>query len=114
MVIELNDLIKVYDNVLPNNVCEFLIDFYETNLDKIEKIDEEKTPSFSQINFTEFHNQTEESIKIHNYVISRVLDHKKLYYDYIDSRCFPAEHTFEQFRIKKYTEMMEKIYLILM
>lgn len=102
MAINLNDLICVYDNVLPNEVCQFLINFYEHNSDKAEKIDLDKTPSFSQINFTEYHNQTEESIKIHNYVISRVLDHKKIYYDYIDPRCFPSEHTFEQFRIKKY------------
>lgn len=110
MVIKLNDLIQVYDNVLPNNVCEFLIKFYEENLDKTEKIDDNKAPSFSQINFTEHHNITEESTKIHNYVISRVLDHKKLYYDYIDSRCFPSENAFEQFRIKKYKNDGEDLF----
>jgi hypothetical protein len=102
MAIELNDLIQVYDDVLSPDICNYLIKFYEDNVDKVEKIDIEKKPSFSQLNFTENHQQTEDSIKIHNYVISRVLDHKKKYYEYVDSRCFPKEHAFEQFRIKKY------------
>lgn len=110
MDLRLNDLIQIYDDVLTTQVCDFLINFYEQNLDKVEEIDEEKTPSFSQLNFTENHNQTEDSIKIHNYVISRVLDHKKIYYEYIDDRCFPKEHTFEQFRIKKYRNNGEDIF----
>jgi prolyl 4-hydroxylase len=110
MAVKLNDLIKVYDNVLPINVCQSLIDFYEKNLDKIETINEDKRPSFSQINLTEFHNQDEETTKIHNYVISRVLDHKKIYYEYVDSRAFPKENSFEQFRIKKYRNNGEDLF----
>jgi len=86
MVIELNDLIHVYDDVLSPDICNYLIKFYEDNVDKVEKIDIEKKPSFSQLNFTENHPQTEDSIKIHMYVISRVLDYKKKYYEYVDSR----------------------------
>jgi hypothetical protein len=110
MVVKLNDLIKVYDNVLPINVCQSLIDFYEKNLDKVENIDEDKRPSFSQINLTEFHNQDEETTKMHNYVISRVLDHKKIYYEYVDSRAFPKENAFEQVRIKKYRNNGEDLF----
>jgi hypothetical protein len=110
MAIELNDLIQVYDEVLSPDICNYLIKFYEDNLDKVETIDIEKKPSFSQLNFTENHKQTEDSAKVHNYIISRVLDHKKKYYEYVDSRCFPSEHAFEQFRIKKYRNNGEDLF----
>jgi hypothetical protein len=38
MMIELNDLIQVYPNALDKNVCEFLIDFFESNSDKQERV----------------------------------------------------------------------------
>lgn len=39
---------------------------------------------------------------IHNFLISKVIEHKKKYYEFVDSRCFPDKNNFEQFRIKKY------------
>lgn len=110
MVIELNDLIKVYDNVLSKDVCDSLISFFEENKDKHEKIDNDKCPSFTQINFTENHKVDNNIEELHKKVLSKVLEHKKLYYEYIDSRCFPEKNSFEQFRIKKYLNNKEELF----
>lgn len=110
MVIELNDLIKVYDNVLSKDVCDSLISFFDENKDKHEKIDNNKCPSFTQINFTENHKIDANIEELHKKVLSKVLEHKKLYYEYIDSRCFPEQNSFEQFRIKKYLNNKEELF----
>lgn len=102
MGLELNDLICVYDDVLPKDLCKSLISFFEDNKDKHEKINNQGCPSFTQINFTEFYKINEQSENLHKRVISKVLEYKKLYYNFIDERCFPEKNSFEQFRIKKY------------
>jgi hypothetical protein len=102
MAIELNDLIKVYDDVLDLSICQFLIDLFENNSDKQERVDNDRKPNFTQFNLTENSKITDEVNNLHNYLIGLVLNHKKEYYQFIDERCFPKEHNFEQFRIKRY------------
>jgi hypothetical protein len=102
MVIELNDLIQIYDNILSKDICDSLISFFEENVDKQEKIDNNGCPTFTQINFTENHKKDKKIEELHKKVLSKVLEYKKKYYEYIDLRCFPEQNTFEQFRIKRY------------
>ena len=102
MAIELNDFIKVYDDALEPNICNFLIDLFEQNVDKQERIKNDKKPNFTQFNLTENCKINEEVNAVHNYLISKVFEYKKQYYEFVDDRCFPKEHNFEQFRIKKY------------
>jgi hypothetical protein len=99
MVIELTELIKVYDNALDKDICNFLIDVFENNSDKHERYDQNKTPNFTQFNLTRY---SDDHKKLHNVVISKTLEYKKKYYKFVDERCFPIENAFEQFRIKKY------------
>ena len=99
MVVKLKDLIQVYDNVLDQNTCSCLIDIFESNLDKHERVEKNRTPNFTQFNFTQHVTANEQ---IHNLIISKTLEYKKKYYEFIDERCFPRENAFEQFRIKKY------------
>jgi prolyl 4-hydroxylase len=99
MVVELNDLIHVHENVLDATTCKSLIDIFEKNKDKHERIEQNRTPNFTQFNLTQYSNEYK---KIHNLVISKTLEYKKRYYEFIDNRCFPEENAFEQFRIKKY------------
>lgn len=110
MAIELNDLICVYDDALSKDLCDALISFFETNKDKHEKLDNDGCPSFTQINFTENQKLTKEIENLHKKVLSKVLEYKKLYYKYIDSRCFPEENSFEQFRIKKYRNNEKELF----
>lgn len=101
-MIELNDLIKVYDNVLESSVCDFLVNFFETNKDKQELVQNDRKPNFTQLNLTENCKISPEVDNVHNFLISKVFEYKKKYYEFIDDRCFPETHNFEQFRIKKY------------
>jgi len=101
-MIELNDLIKVYDNALESSVCDFLVNFFETNKDKQELVQNDRKPNFTQLNLTENCKISPEVDNVHNFLISKVFEYKKKYYEFIDDRCFPETHNFEQFRIKKY------------
>jgi prolyl 4-hydroxylase len=107
MAIELNDFIKVYDNVLEPNICNFLINLFEQNVDNQERIENDKKPNFTQFNLTENSKISEEVNNVHNFLISKVFEYKKKYYEFIDDRCFPEKHNFEQFRIKKYNPETE-------
>lgn len=102
MVVELNDFIHVYDDVLDSNICQFLIDFFESLSDKHERYDNNGKPNFTQFNLTENHKYSQEVEQVHNHLIAKVFEYKKKYYEFVDSRCFPEQHNFEQFRIKKY------------
>ncbi len=102
MGIELNSLIRVYDDVLSPDLCRYLIDFYEQNPDARNRVDNAQRPSFSQMNFTEIHHRNEESKKAHAMVVAGVNALRGNYYGFVDARCFPADHDLERFRIKKY------------
>jgi phosphopantothenoylcysteine decarboxylase/phosphopantothenate--cysteine ligase len=49
----MSDLIEVYDDALEPNVCNFLIDFFESNPDLQEIINNDGKPNFTQLNLTE-------------------------------------------------------------
>jgi hypothetical protein len=102
MAIKLNNLIYIHDDILELQTCEFLINLFESSNDKHERMDQNKTPNFTQYNLTENHKQSQEVENIHNYLISKVFEYKKKYYEFVDSHFFPEQHNFEQFRIKKY------------
>lgn len=101
-MIELNDLIQVYPNAIDDNVCDFLINFFESQYHLQEKIENDGTPNFTQVNLTENCKITDEVNNVHNYIISKTFEYKNKYYEYVDDRCFPEKHNFEQFRIKRY------------
>jgi hypothetical protein len=102
MVIELNDLIKVYDNVLEPEICKFLISLFEQVTERHECYNNEGKPNFTQFNLTENKIISEEVNQIHNHIIKKVFKYRDMYYKFVDKVVFPEEHAFEQFRIKKY------------
>jgi prolyl 4-hydroxylase len=99
MGVEIKDLIQVYSNALDEETCKSLIDIFENNEDKHERIERNRRPNFTQFNLTQY---SEDNKEIHNLIISKTLQYKKEYYEFVDGRCFPKENAFEQFRIKKY------------
>ena len=101
-MVDLLDFIHVYEDALEPNICQFLIDFFEANVDKHERYDNEGKPNFTQINLTENHTIDEQINSVHNYLIEKTIEYRDIYYKFIDARVFPEEHAFEQFRIKKY------------
>jgi prolyl 4-hydroxylase len=101
-MVELNDLIKIHDNALEPEICDYLISLFEQSSDKHERIENDSKPNFTQFNFTENRNLSTETNEIHNLIIKKVFEYRDLYYEFIDKRVFPEEHAFEQFRIKRY------------
>ena len=102
MAVKLNDLIKIYSGSLTVETCEDLIEIYEANKDHHERIENDRRPNFTQLNFTDIHNDDKEYRSIHRSLVSVVKKHKNEYYKFVDSRCFPDSHNMEFFRIKKY------------
>jgi prolyl 4-hydroxylase len=100
-MVDLNDLIKVYENSLDQEICDALVQIYE-NTDKHERIDNEGTPNFTQFNLTQNCKMSDEVDQIHKHLISKTFEYRNQYYEFIDKRVFPESHAFEQFRIKKY------------
>lgn len=102
MEVDQHRFIRVYDQVLTSNVCDYLIKIFEDNFDKHERVDNNRRPTFTQFNLTQNQKLTPEIFNIHNFLISKVFEYKKKYYSLFDEICFPLNHNFEQFRIKKY------------
>jgi hypothetical protein len=102
MEIKLNDLVQVHDDVLDSSTCNSIIELFESNSDKHERVEQDNRPNFTQFNLTENKTISDKAEQIHNFLISKVFEHKKKYYEFVDSRCFPLQHAFEQFRIKRY------------
>lgn len=94
----LNDLIEVFDDALEPHVCNNLIDLFESLPNDQEVIDNDKKPSFTQLNLTQLMKESD----MHHYLINKTFKYKKKYYEMMDDRVFPEGHNFEYFRIKKY------------
>jgi hypothetical protein len=101
-MVELLDLVKVYDNCLDVEICNKLIDKFEQLSDKHERVQNDRKPNFTQINLTALSKEDDELNFFHQHLIKKTFEYKKDYYKFIDERCFPGEHAFEQFRIKRY------------
>ena len=99
---ELNDFIHIYENALEPNICDLLISLFDQTSDKHERFDNEGKPNFTQFNLTENKEISSEVNQIHNHVIKNVFTYRDRYYEFVDTRVFPKDHAFEQFRIKKY------------
>lgn len=102
-MVTLIDLIQIHDNALPLDLCNALINFFETNPDSQERVDNYKKPTFTQLNLTELTDNTE-AVELQRQALVHMGRYLKEYYHLVDRRCFPKEHQhgFEQFRIKKY------------
>jgi hypothetical protein len=102
MATKLNDYIHVYDNALDLEVCDFLISFFEKNVNQQERCDNNGRPNFYQFNLTENRNLSSKVTGIHNHIVNKIFEYRNKYYDIIGKTFFPSNHSFEQFRIKKY------------
>jgi len=101
-MVDLDDLIHVYENALDSKTCDFLINVFDNASHLHESIENEGKPNFTQFNLTKNKDITDELKKVHNHAIKQVHRHRDLYYEFVDARVFPSKHAFEQFRIKRY------------
>lgn len=109
-MVELNDLIQIYDNSVEEYVCDYLIDFFEKSVDLQVKVENDKKPNFTELNLTENSKDNEEITNIHNYFIQKTFEYRNIYYEFVDKRCFPEKHNFEQFRIKRYVPNSNELF----
>jgi hypothetical protein len=108
--IDLNDLIRVYDNTLEPEICDLLIQAFDNNPTNHEVIDNNKKPAFTQLNLTELSKSSESIDSIHKFIISKTFEYKNKYYELTDPRVFPESHNFEYYRIKKYDTSGEQLF----
>lgn len=101
-MVDLNDLIQVYDNALDQEICDFLIQFFDGQPQFHERIENNNKPNFTQLNLTENCKISRDVNLIHNEILKNVYTYRDKYYEFVDKRVFPDQHQFEQFRIKKY------------
>jgi len=95
----LSDFVHVYPKVLPNEVCDQLVSYFEENQEKHEHINNNNCPKFTQFNLT----QNRENCKvIHDLLVGITFEYKKKYYEYFSNYPLPDKHLLEEFRIKRY------------
>jgi len=89
-------MVKIYDNIIPDSLCETLIKLFENNIQRQEYLNKDNCPCFTQVNINKI------SLKIVNNLIPYL---QKIYYQYkndIQSKYIPPLQELEEFRIKRY------------
>jgi len=102
-MVELNDLIQIHEEALEPNVCDFLVNLFDTQFEFQEKIENDRRPNFTQFNLTENRELSEEVNNVQNYLIQKTLEYRDSYYEFMNKGVFPESHAFEHYRIKRYS-----------
>ena len=89
-------MVKIYDNILPENICQRLIELFETNKQHQHIIDQNNCPCFTQLNLNELSQDTVSTL------IPLVLKVYQKYKEDIKSKYIPPFRELEEFRIKRY------------
>ena len=55
-------MVKIYDNVLPDNICRDLIDLFETNIQHQHFVNHNSCPCFTQLNLNQASSDTVRSL----------------------------------------------------
>ena len=84
-------------NILPTNLCDYLINLYESDKDNRERVDNESKPTFTQLNLNRYHRKIVSNL--YNYFSLALDSYKK---DVPSSKYLPEIKYIEEFRIKKY------------
>ena len=84
-------------NILPTNLCDYLINLYESDKDNRERVDNESKPTFTQLNLNRYHRKIVSNL--YNYFSLALDSYKK---DVSSSKYLPEIKYIEEFRIKKY------------
>ena len=84
-------------SILPTNLCDYLINVYETNSDNLERVDNESKPTFTQLNLNRYHPKVISNLC--NYFSAALDNYKK---DISSAKYLPKIKYIEEFRIKKY------------
>ena len=89
-------MIKVYDSVIPDNICHELIGFFELNKSSQEYINHDNCPCFTQLNVNQVSDNVVRSLVPY---VSKVYNRYK---EELNARFAPPIKKLEEFRIKRY------------
>ena len=89
-------MVKVYDNIIPENVCQKLIELFETNVQHQHFINHNNCPCFTQLNLNQVSSDT---VRL---LIPYLADVYKRYRKDTNNYYSPPLKELEEFRIKKY------------
>ena len=89
-------MVKIYDNILPENICQRLIELFEANKQHQHFIDHNNCPCFTQVNLNMVSTDTVRSL------IPYVADVYKRYRKDTKNFYSPPLKELEEFRIKRY------------
>ena len=96
----LSDYVRVYDDALESSFCKKLVGFFEANKVFHDPVDNEGRPTFTQYNLTE---SLGASHPFSKELASACKKHTKKYVDDLNIKFLPEKHSWEMFRIKKYS-----------
>ena len=107
MNVNVTDYIVEYPNAFSDEECDTIVRIYEDNASSVERLDRDRTPQFSQLNWTalgtmeDYHQSTAEKIRtfFKGYVESR-----------FSIKAFPNDVGFEQLRLKRYSAAKEDVF----
>ena len=84
-------------NVLPANICDYLIKLYETDVENHERVNNQSKPNFTQLNLNKYHANMISNLC--NYFTISLNRYKQ---DVLQAKYLPQVKYLEEFRIKKY------------
>lgn len=100
----LKDLIRVYDDVIPESMCQEIIDIYERNVDYHQRFENNGLPTFTQLNITAVHETSEELSDLNEALVATSVKYLRRYIKDLNITFeFPEQYAFEQVRLKKYS-----------
>lgn len=107
---ELKDYIKVYDGVLDGKKCRQIIRTFDLDLENQERIDRERRPTFTELNFTkQYLDKNPRWTGVQKLVQDVFINYTNQYIQELDLGAdFPPKYAFEQYRIKKYTKLVDE------
>ena len=89
-------MVKIYDNILPENICQRLIELFEANKQHQHFIDHNNRPCFTQVNLNMV------STDIVRSLIPYIAEVYKRYRKDTNNFYSPPFKELEEFRIKRY------------
>jgi len=108
---KLSDLVKVYDDVLSQEKCEQVINFFEKHTSLHQRFDNNQRPNFTQLNITQYaqsENASDEDIEMHTDLTTLFMNTISLYQiDCSVTDEMPSQWGLEQIRIKKYNQALD-------
>lgn len=99
------DFCYVQDNSLSDSICDDVINLFHSNENLHERLDLDKRPNFTQLNFTANVNLNPE---LHTKILNSTFETLNVYKKKVSETSFwPRSIGFEQFRIKHYRKQTE-------